>query len=351
MGRTGFLPPGTTTAIGSLPHPDPGAAAAFVLDGACEVPFWPQLPRRDFREGMILQFAEGFPGLLLDGTGRRGHVVRREGFIEELTAFYERLLDPGAEFPLTPDHAAGFFAFEEQLDRRLERPAWVKGQITGPLTFGLGLNFEDGRPVYADPDLREAAIRLMARRAAWQVRRLRGLAREGVLLFIDEPIYSALGTAAYLSVSPADLKTTVRGVSEAIRAEGAIVGLHCCGEADWESVLGLDIDLLSFDSWNYGESVALRPAAVRVFLERGGRLAFGAVPTGEEIAGTDERAIATALDRSIAALVSRGVPERLLRERSLVTPSCGCGTLRLEETVRVFRLLRTAGEHLRESMG
>ncbi len=343
MPGTFLFPPGATTAIGSLPHADPAAAAAFTLDGACDIPFWPQLPRRDFREGMVFQYAEGFPGLVFDEAGKRGRVDRGGAFIDDLTAFYERILNPAAEFPLSPAHAAGFSAFLERVSRAPRRPDWVKGHVTGPLTFTLGLNVEDGRPIHAEPELREAAVRLLARRAAWQARRLREAARWGVLLFIDEPIYSALGTAAYLSVKPDDLKSTVGEVSAAIRAEGALVGLHCCGDADWEAVLASDIDVLSFDSWNYGESLALRAVAVRAFLDRGGRLAFGAVPTGEDIAGADERAIAGALDRAVAALVSRGVPERALLDRSLVTPSCGCGSRSLDETAKVFRLLRAAG--------
>lgn len=60
---------GLATGIGSLPHTDAEEAVDLVLKYCPQVPFWPQLPRRDAREGMIAQFSEGLPCLELAAQG------------------------------------------------------------------------------------------------------------------------------------------------------------------------------------------------------------------------------------------------------------------------------------------
>ena len=339
------LPPGSTTAIGSLPHADAAEAVRFVLGSGCDIPFWPQLPKRSCREWMVPQYAAHFPGFTLDEEAKRFRVVRGEGFVEALTAFYEKALDPEGEFPLDPDFAAGLSALERELGGRPEAPALVKGQVTGPLTFLLGLNTEDGRPVHADEELRQAAVMLLAKNAAWQAKTLRPLAREGVLIFMDEPIYSALGTAAYLSIKEDDVRDTINEIARAVHEADGIAGLHCCGSADWETVLSSEIDVLAFDAWGYTDSLAIYAKAVGAFLARGGTLALGVVPTiADDLAGADEAAVLAAGERVIEKLSAKGVDAAAIRARSILTPSCGCGTLSLEDTAKVFRLLRAMGD-------
>ena len=344
------LPPASTTGVGSLPHRDPQAACAFALNSGCDLPFWPQLPRRDPREAMIPQVAADFPGLRFDPEARRFWVDEGPGFVESLTALYEKVLDPAAAFPLAPDHAAGFYAFLEALSARAEKPAVLKGQVTGPLTFTLGLNSADGKPIYADAQLRDAAVRLLSGIAAWQVRTLRDCASQGVVVFVDEPILSALGTPAYLNVGPADAAGPINEVIASIHEAGGVAGIHCCGNADWAAVAATDTDILNFDAWDYFDTLVLYPEAIRAFLERGGWLAFGIVPTDDQVAGANERRIAERLDQQVAALAAKGLPESLVRRQALLTPSCGCGSRTEAETAKIFDLLQAASAHWRSRL-
>jgi len=344
------LIPGSTTAIGSLPHRDATAAVDFVFDSKVDMSFWPQLPRRDFREWMIIQYGADFPGFRLDTEKKRARVERGDDFVEVFTRFYEKALDPASDFPLSPAHAAGYYAFIERLVEKPDRPDIVKGHVTGPLTFALGLTLDDGRHLYADRDLREACIQLLARNAGWQARQLGGLATEGAVVYIEEPIYSAHGTAAYLSVKSEDLLSTLSEVSTAIRAEGGMTGLHCCGNADWETVLASDIDILSFDAWGFAPTLAMYSGSIEAFLKRGGILAWGIVPTNEEIDDATERTIADKFETAVAEFVSRGVDKERLCRQSILTPSCGCGSLTVDQTEKVFALLAAAGEHWRSKM-
>ncbi len=342
---TAKLTPGLTTAIGSLPHTDAAEAVRFVLNSGCDIPFWPQLPKRNFREWMVPQYASHFPGFRLDEEAKRFRVERGEGFVEELTAFYEKALDPTADFRLDNEFAAGFDALTAALADTSEKPALVKGQVTGPLTFLLGLNTEDGRPVHADEELRQAALMLLAKNAAWQAKALAPFARDGVLVFMDEPIYSALGTAAYLSIKEDDVRDTINEIARAVGDAGGLAGLHCCGSADWETVLSSEIDVLAFDACGFTDSLAIYPKAVAAFLARGGTLALGVVPTtADDVAEADETTVIAAGEHVIEALSAKGVDQAAIRGQAILTPSCGCGSLSIEDATKVFRLLNSAGD-------
>jgi hypothetical protein len=343
----GGVAAGATTGIGSLPHQDADAAVAFALDCGCDLPFWPQLPRRDMREWMVPQYAADLPGLRLDAEAKRFWIEEGPGFVESLTALYERLLDPAASFALSRDHARGWYAFLDALEAGRDKPRFLKGQITGPLTFSLGLNRADGKPIYADAQLRDAAVRVLAAQAAWQVGTLCDHAGEEVVVFVDEPILSALGTPAYLNVGPGDAVEPINEVVRAIHEAGGMAGIHCCGNADWGTVLSSEVDIVNFDAWNYFDTLLIYAEAVGAFLERGGRLAFGIVPTDDQIADVGEGQIADRLDEQVSALVARGLREDRVRRQALLTPSCGCGSRSEAETEKVFGLLRQAGAHWR----
>jgi len=345
------LPAAGTTGVGSLPHRDEEAACDFVFSSGCTIPYWPQLPKRDYRERMIPQYAADLPGLRLDDDKRRFWIEKGDGFIDALTALYERFLEPDAEFPLNEDFATGFYAFEKRLKELPEKPAFVKGQVTGPFTFTLGLTDSDGRPIYADEQMRDASLRLIARNAAWQAERLKALAGVGVIIFIDEPIASALGTAAYLAVQPEDVTSYINIVVEAVHDAGGIAGTHCCGATDWSLFAASELDILNFDAWNYFDNFAVYWRQVGEFMERGGVLAFGIVPTDGAIAEATADQVSDKLRAQLRTLIGKGISKDLLRERLILTPSCGCGSLSVANSEKVFDLLegqrRILGEELR----
>ena len=59
-------------------------------------------------------------------------------------------------------------------------------------------------------------------------------------------------------------------------------GVHCCGNTDWSVLLDTSADILSFDAYNYAQSLSLYPAEVKKFLDRKGTIAWGIVPNQEE---------------------------------------------------------------------
>jgi len=81
------------------------------------------------------------------------------------------------------------------------------------------------------------------------------------------------------------------------------------------------------------------------FLQGGGYLAWGIVPTTDSIKDVNLDLIKRHFESSIERL-SKIVPSTLLLSQILLTPSCGAGSRSIEEAVKVFHTLRA----LKESM-
>lgn len=326
-----MLKPFSITGIGSLPYMDAQEACRLVLE-TFDIPFWPQLPKMSFREGMVAQYSEGMPFVTADAE--RESVSLHKGVGDDLDRFYESCTDK-CRIAISEDYARGFHSFLKAV--RSRRFTTLKGQITGPLTFTLGLKDGEGRLAYFDEELREVALMLLQAKARWQIDHL-GQYADQVLIFIDEPILSALGSSAYLGVSREETLRLLRETSHAIKDSGGIPGIHCCGNADWPLVIESGATVINFDAYAYFENFAIYHDEIRKFLEAGGYLAWGIVPTTDAIAGETPESIAEAFSTKLDAL-SRHIPRELLSSRLILTPSCGTGSRTVAETLKIFQLL------------
>ena len=48
-------------------------------------------------------------------------------------------------------------------------------------------------------------------------------------------------------------------VIEAVHAEGALAGVHCCGNTEWPILIDAGVDILNFDAFDYGDTILLYP--------------------------------------------------------------------------------------------
>lgn len=324
------IKPFSTTGIGSLPHTEAEAAVGLVLE-SFDIPFWPQLPALGFRELMIPQYAEGMPGIRVDE--KKGDVlVERDE--EEIRRFYETCTDE-SKIAISEDFAKGLHVFLKRIEG--ESFEFLKGHITGPLTYTLGLKDGGGRAVYFDEELREISLMLLAAKARWQVEVL-GRSAGKVIIFIDEPILSALGTTSYVGVSNNEALRLLRETSDAIRGAGGIPGIHCCGRADWPLVMDSGVDIMNFDAYAFAHTLGIYPAEVTAFLEKGGVLAWGIVPTTEDINKESGDSIVKLFEEAVEGLSGK-ISRELLLENIMLTPSCGTGSRTVEETRKIFGIL------------
>lgn len=328
----------STTGIGSLPHTDPEEAVRVVLR-FFDIPFWPQLPMRSFREGMIAQFTEGLPFLKVDPE--KGSVGIELNGSNELERFYETYTDETL-IPISEQYAKGFYAFLNLIAEK--RFSFLKGHVTGPLTFSLGLKDTEGRAIYYNEELREISLMLLKAKIRWQVRALKGHGG-GVIIFIDEPILPALGSTGYIGVQRDEALRLLRETSDAIKTAGAISGLHCCGRAEWPLLISAGVKIINFDAYTYADTLSIYPEELRDFMGSGGILAWGIIPTTDAIKEESIESIRRRFSEKIDGLSSL-IPQEILLRSIMLTPSCGLGSRTERETLKVFELLRSLKESL-----
>ncbi len=330
--------PFTTTGIGSLPHRSVLDSCGLVLS-SFDIPFWPQLPALSFREFMIPQYAEGLPFLRIDPEKQMIWVERSSS--DELDRFYESCT-PDSRIAISEDHAHGLHALLRMIKGK--RFAYLKGHVTGPLTFSLGLKDETGKSVYYDEEYREVSLMLLQAKTRWQMDLL-GQHAEKVVIFIDEPILSALGSSGYLGVGTDETLRLLGEMTGTIRAGGGLSGIHCCGNADWPLVMQSGADIVNFDAFDYLDTLALYHEQCRAFLQKGGYFAWGIVPTSDSIADVGIDSLRERLSSGIEKMAAH-IPRDLLLSRILLTPSCGAGSRSIEEAVKIFQLLMRLKEEM-----
>ena len=312
--KFGCLP----TMIGSMPQTNPDDACRMVLRHLPAVPAWPQLPRRSLKENMYAQFSEGFPGVVVEDARICIDRTRDiDGGLEKLYAAYAD--NDASSYSLTRDYAAGFHAL---LASRLDNAVAVKGQVTGPISWGLAVADGAQWAIY-DDTLAEAIAKHLRLKAAWQYQELSRLSRN-VVIFVDEPYLTSLGSA-FVALPTEKVKELLE---ETLGGIGGIRGLHCCGNTDWSLLLGLSIDILSFDAYSYASALSAYAAEVRSFISRGGVIAWGIVPNNEEhLGGESVASLQDRLEAAIAPFAKEGTPFRQLVEQSLITPACSLASL------------------------
>lgn len=341
-----FAPCALATGIGSLPHPDPQDALRLVLSTFPSIPFWPQLPRRDFRENMYAQFSEDLVGVKIDLPHEWMGAVIDDNTMAGVEAFYARYLENDPRlFAVSRDYAAGLYALHEQR-AALRDAKWIKGQVTGPISFGLKVVDQNLRPMLYDDALRDVLVKHLARKAQWQENFLSDMGQ--TLIFVDEPSLALIGA----SMVALNRDEVVRDLEEVFSALRGLKATHCCGNTDWSLLLETSVHVISFDAYNYAENLALFADHVKRFLDRGGALAWGIVPTAEEqIAAETEDSLVARLDAAIGLLVKKGIDRDLLYERALITPACGLGTVSPDAAERAFALTRGVSQKVRAREG
>jgi len=324
-----------------MPYLTPEEAIAVLSEHPPTIPTWPQLPKRSFKEGMVPQYSENFPGISIDENEKKIWVQRDDELLNHMATFYEQFLTGDiTSFAVSPDFGASIPSFLDSLDRSPVKIPTAKAQVTGPFTFGLGLNDQDGKAVWFDPQYRDIVVKGIAGKAKWLIRQLQDRAGK-VVICMDEPILSALGTAAYLSVKDEDVITHLNEVASELHAEDAMVGVHCCGNMDWGLLARTDIDFISFDAYFYGERLALYPKEMNLFLERGGTLAWGIVPTADQevIHRETPDGLLAKMESLIQEFSRKGIDETRTRRQMIITPSCGLGFLTPKDAVKVLQLM------------
>ncbi len=336
------------TIIGSMPHTDPKAACSLITRYLREFPAWPQLPQRSPLENMYVQFSEGFPGVVL--TKESGiyvdHNQNWAGTLAELITAYGEGKDV-AKYAINTDYAAGLYTF---LQLKYLSPLAVKGQVTGPITWGLTVPDETGRAIIYDDNFQDAVAMFLGLKAGWQEKQMGGLCKN-TIIFVDEPYMAAFGSVA-VPISKDEVHKLLNKVFACIKG---LKGIHCCGNTDWSVLLDekLDINIISFDTYHYAQSLSLYPAEVKRFLDRGGVVAWGVVPNDEEsLAKESVASLQDRLEEAMVLFTRHNIEFAQLIRQGLLTPSCGLGSINSGDAAeQALKLLAELSTGIRKRYG
>jgi len=321
------------TGIGSFPFTDIDETIDLIFSTCKQIPFWPQLPKRSLLENMYTPFMEGVPCIVSDE--RKNTVFMDTTSTEGIEEFYDNVASENINaFAISDRYIPGFYRFLERLKEIEDDVLFIKCQLTGPFSMGLGLKDENDKPViynFAFYDIIKKALNMKAR---WMLGRIKETyPGTDIIMFLDEPYMVSFGSA-YISIPREDVISSLNEVTLGLTARR---GIHVCGNTDWSVAFQSDIDIVNYDAFSYLDTIFYFNEDLKEFLDRGGWIAPGVVPSSPEVMAETPDSV---LDRAalfIEKIAGVTAPDT---DSILFTTSCGLGSLTENEARRAMELLR-----------
>ncbi len=268
------------TGSGILPFQDAQRALSFVFDHyEYQIPFWFSLPNRSFFEKDVVRFCDNLPGFKVDE-------FQKKAWIDTRCPGFEAALEECVTRCMALD--AGYFAFSQQnspslylLSQRLmgmNWQGWVKFQVLGPLSAGVGLCDENGKPLIFHEELGELVPLVLSLKTAWLIRQFRANVKTKMIVVIDE---SSICLSA-MELPLEEIIERLNSLIEVIHDNEALCALRISNVKDCVFTQRLSIDLLHFDVCGNFEVLAEFEKALASFLKRGGVPILGCVPVEQE---------------------------------------------------------------------
>jgi len=352
MQKESFKPQFLATGVGSIPLTNGEDALELIWNSVPHAPHWPQLPRLGAESAFVGQYLNALieTGVIADIEVPKFQVDASD-WVDRLTAFYTLYLEAleGDQqalerFGFSSQGGEGFEAFCRNLEQYGTRNAvLLKGQLSGPLTLGMQITDKSRKASYYDDTLRDMLVKTVTLHAEWQTKRLSQFGLP-VLMIIDDPGLYAFGTSSHITLTREPIIEDLNSIVEGINKQGGIAGVHVCAGMDWTVLFDSDVQVVNFDAYDYMQSMIALAEPLNRFLKRGGILSWGIVPTNPIVLAETSLSLKLRLEDNIQELVKRGIDETLLRQQSMLTPSCGTGTLSKEMAEHVYRLLSELGD-------
>ena len=334
--NTLFYPGGNViTGIGSFPFTNIDEAIDLIFSTCSEIPFWPQLPKRSPLENMYTTFLEGVPCVVIDQE--KNTAFMDTGKVEGIEQFYEDFASDNLDaFKITEKVAPGFWRFLERLKEVEDGAQYIKCQITGPFSMGLGLKDEADKPVIYNNAFYDIIKKALHMKAKWMVHMIKtAYPEKEIIIFFDEPYMVSFGSA-YISISKEEAISLFNEVLGGIPARR---GVHICGNTDWSVPFNSDIDIINYDAYEYLDTIFYYREDLSRFLAKGGWIAPGIVPSTEKIREASKEELQERLSSFINKM--QAMKPELQQKDFLITTSCGVGSLANAEAQKAMELLKT----------
>lgn len=326
MGGSIDLPFGLATSVGPLPCATPSEAVGTALRAQ---PDFPCTPTLGLTSGSLLaQAVEDLDGVEVVPPG----LLRvRPDQLE---------VDPVA----IGIDGASYATFRGFVAGLADRPSiGVRITLLGPVTLALGLR---AAGVPTDRAVQLAGV-VVARRAAAMLGAVRGAMPTGVVLVCaSEPGLIGASHPTF-PLAPAEVLSLLTPYVDAVdQHPGAgelLIGVHVPGRTDWGTIIASGVSVVSTPA---DRGLAGWAGELSGFLDRGGRIIWGAVPVDQPL-GTSEELLWRRLSATWCELVAEGMDPLLLRSRSLVGPVDGLGHFGVSQAERVLDLVDSLALRIR----
>lgn len=349
------------TAIGSLPHKDVEDALNLIFNNFSQIPFWPQLAHINKLEDMISQYTQNIAGIKFDEKNEKfffdnesdEFFVELEDFYDDFEQIVEKKNHENLEkYAITPPYSISFSPFLKKIAST--KPEFAKGHIIGPFTWATSLSDSENKCAFYDDVLRDIIVKACILKALWQIEHIKSASKNTTpIIFLDEPALSQYGTSAFITVQKQEVIDALKQITTAINENGAISAIHCCGKADWALAVESGVKIINLDGYFFAASLALESKKIENFLKNGGFLAWGIVPTLDKEALTNATSefMLEKFEDAISHLTKKGVDKNLILNQSLITPSCGAGSLDVGLAVKAMNLTSELAKNLTERFG
>jgi len=334
------------TGIGSVPWSDIDSTCDKILNFVPSIPFWPQLVKRSPFEDMNIQFTEGLPLLTIDKE-KKTITASTIDMEEDLVEFYNHYLaDDIDHFRISREYAPGLYRQVDLVSRAPDLYGdFIKGHSTGPVTFAASVKGSEGKSILGNPDLLEACTKGLAIKALWQVTELEKSGKR-VIIFLDEPYLSGFGSA-FSPIERHEVINLLKEVIDYLREKtDCLIGIHCCGNTDWSMIVDSGPDIINFDAFSFMDYFILYPDDIKGFINGGGIIAWGIVPTGDSAGKGDVDELHLRLNNGIDSLCELGLDRAGISAGSILTPACGMGTMDEEASDTVLKLLSELSDRM-----
>jgi len=337
-------------AIGSLPHNNLEEAMEIVKTNFNRIPFWPQLAKINKNEDMILQFLGNMPSFFSDKDYLD---TECDEFFEDIEQFFADYEEIGNDSSIIEKYSINTsLSFPNYIQFIKDtKPYFAKGQVTGPFTLSTTLVDKNGKCAFYDETLREIIVKTLSLKALWQIKQIKEANSDTTpIIFIDEPSISQLGTSAFITISQEDVIEMIKSVSDIIKTNGGLSAIHCCGKCDWRVPIKAGVNIINLDAYSYAENLSTFSEHIKKHLETGGKIACGVIPTLDtnELEKLDLEKAVQVFENAVNYLTKKGINEKIIIENSLITPSCGAGSLSKELAEKAMNLTKQLSDKLKE---
>lgn len=300
--------------MGIMPHTD--IEKALELSLSLDIPFWPQLPRVSFYEDMYAQVSQNFPGIVLDPESERINFETAR-FEDEVGNYSLKMGEPET-FALSQSYSAVYHRF---LAEKLQDYPAIRGQVTGPVSFGFKVVDEDRKPIIYNDGIRAILFDFIQRKVNIQYRELKEK-NQNAFVWLDEPglgwVFS--GLSGYNDVQAKKDYENFLGGLEGPKA------LHLCANVNLPYLLELGVDILSFDAYQIELMPKGYTSTVAEFLRRGRIICWGIIPTDSPSLGKETPQTLAKLLAGYWQVVAEnsGISAKQIAEQALIAPARCC---------------------------